>query len=449
MRSALTCLALVACASEAHELARWEGDRVLEVSGFYKNGVSAFALQPSSVEGAHALSLLAGTPDVPPGGVTDANILRLASRFRFGGAFELDAAWQLTFLGASSPVFTSGASLNGTVGAAGSGPQRRLVALGGPLASGGLYRLEHDLDRLALKVALPFGDLTVGRQVLSWGTGRFWNPTDVLSPFAPTAIDREVRRGFDAVRLAVALGEVTQLDVLYLPQPRAVDMGGVVRFQTNVEGWDGSLSVGKYVDDLVFGFDLAGDVGAVAVHAEGAYTLQLLGLGTPVSAVGEHFFRGVVGADVKPRERVVLTAEYAYNGFGTNEPDRYAAVLSSARAQRGEVFGAGLHTLALAASWSANDLFSTQLAMLWNVSDPSALVLASAEYSALQWLIIRASAFVPLGRAPDAAVFTRLTPADVAQNSPAYLEAARTRGLRSEYGSGSYGGFLQVGVYLP
>ena len=49
--------------------------------------------------------------------------------------------------------------------------------------------------------------LVVGRQVLSWGTGRFWNPTDLLSPFAPTDVDREVRHGVDAIRYSLPLGK--------------------------------------------------------------------------------------------------------------------------------------------------------------------------------------------------------------------------------------------------
>jgi hypothetical protein len=388
-------------------------------------------------------------PTLPDGGLLSAHLFRVNSRFRFEDKIELEVAWQLALSLASDPTFNAGTSLSGTVGGTGTGAQRRILELGGSLAGGSSWRLDHNLDRLALKLALPFGDLTIGRQVLSWGSGRLWNPTDVLSPFPPTVIDREVRRGFDAVRLAVALGDVTQLDLLYLPQLKGEDTGAVARFQTNFKGFDGSVSFGKYVRDLVIGADLVGDIGKIGVHAEGAYTIELLGLGTPTVTIGEHFFRGVVGAEAKPHEKWVLMAEYAYNGFGTTDPRKYAAILSSARLIRGEIFGAGRHQAALAASFIASDLLSLQLSVLGNLTDPSAMLIPSLEYSFTQTVLIRAGAYVPLGRGPDPRVYDGLTTTDVVTNSDAFRAATTTRGLRSEYGASSFGAFVQLGIYVP
>lgn len=388
-----------ACAFGA-EVTRDGNGGVLEASAFYKN----FATGLWAPFGGRA-------------GALDAQLARAQAKLRFDDRFEVEAAYQLALLIASDPAFAGGASLAGTVGGTGAGPQRRLVPLGGTLAQGATARLDHDVDRLAVKVPLKFGDLTVGRQVLSWGTGRFFNPTDVLSPFPPTAVDREVRRGFDAVRLAVALGETTQLDLLWLPQLVAEENGGVARFQTNVKGWDVSVSAGKYVHDVVVGGDVVGDLGPIGVHAEGAGTIAL--------DTDERFFRGVVGADARPHEKLLLTAEYAYNGFGTTDASQYLAVLTSDRARRGEVFGAGAHVLAVAASLLANDLLSAQLAVLCNVTDPSALAILSAEYSFAQNVLVRGGLSVPIGRPPNAS------------------------GLRSEYGSSPVSAFLQVGVYIP
>lgn len=402
-KAACPLLLLASSPVLAMEVAKDEQGSTLEVSGFYKNLLFAVATANGTA------------------GAMDAQLLRVQSRFLFEDAFELDVAWQLQFLLATDPAFVGGTSLSGTIGGTGAGPQRRLFAGEGQLAATGTSVLSHNLDRLALKMALPFGDLTIGRQVLSWGTGRFFNPTDVLSPFPPTVIDREVRRGFDAVRLAIALGDTTQLDLLWLPQPSSEDDGGVARFQTNLFGWDASISAGKYVRDFVIGFDLVGDVGPVGVHAEGAYTIEWLKTG----GVGEHFFRGVAGADFRPHEKVVLTLEYSFNGYGTTDPARYVQVLSSARARRGEVFGAGKHIVAAAASYRANDLLSGSLAVLCNVADPSALAIASVEYSIAQTVLLRAGAYVPMGRPPEGGQ------------------------LRSEYGSGGFGGFAQLGVYVP
>lgn len=401
-RLCVAAILIGATVTQAKEVARDE-HAVLDASGFYKNFLAG-------------IFTTAGTA-----GAIDAQLARLGAKFRYDDKVEVEAAWQLTYLLASDPAYVAGGSFTGTIGGTGIGPQRRLVPLSGVLAETANSRLAHDVDRLAIKLTLPFGDLTIGRQVLSWGTGRFFNPTDVLSPFPPTVIDREVRRGFDAVRLAVALGDTTQLDLLYLPQAVPEENGGVVRFQTNVAGWDGSLSFGKYVRDFVAGFDVVGDVGPVGVHAEGAYTVEWLA----TREVGDHFFRGVAGFDFKPHEKVVVTAEYAFNGYGSRDASRYAQILTSKRAQRGEVFGAGMHVAAVAASFIANDLLTASVSVLCNVTDPSALAFAAVEYSFTQSVLVRAGAYVPIGRPPDAS------------------------GLRSEYGSGAYGAFAQVGVYVP
>ena len=200
-------------------------------------------------------------------------------------------------------------------------------------------------------------------------------------------------------------------------------MGGVARLQSNLRGWDGSLSVGKYVQDLLLGADLTGDVGPAGLHAEGAYTIALEGdRSRPPFAAGpalpDRFFRGVVGAEVRPHEKVLLMAEYAFNGYGTTTPSRYAAVLSSPRVARGEVFGAGRHQAALAGSFLANDLLTAQLSLLANLTDPSALLIPSVEYSFTQTVLIRAGAYLPIGRGPDPRAYDGLTAADVASGSP-------------------------------
>lgn len=461
-------LALVLAAPvSAKDIARDDAGGRLVAQAFYKSFLTGVWLPPQLVEGTEAFQavldearplapplLAAKLPadvTVPASAVLNAHIARVMATFHFEDKVTLDVAWQVTMSLASDPAFTGGASLTGTIGGASgaSAAKRRLVDVPAVWVNEPGLNVQQNLDRLALKLALPFGDLTIGRQVLSWGTGRLWNPTDVLSPFPPTVVDREVRRGFDAVRLAVALGDVTQLDLLYLPQQKAEDNGGVARLQTNVLGWDGSVSFGKYVNDLVVGADFVGDVGPIAVHGEGAYTVSLTGLGTSNVAVGEHFFRGVAGVDWKPHDKLLIMAEYYFNGFGADSPVGYAQKMSSDRVVRGEVFGAGRHYAGVAASWAQNELLTFSLSGLVNLTDPSAMLIPALEYWFEQNVIVRAGGYVPLGARPDKTVFTGLTAQDVLTASDAFVTASKTLGLKSEYGSSTWGAFVQVGLYMP
>jgi hypothetical protein len=298
-------------------------------------------------------------------------------------------------------------------------------------------------------VTLPKGEIVVGRQVLSWGTGHFWNPTDLLSPFAPTDVDREVRHGIDAVRYSAPLGKTSIVDFMYLPQKQGWAQGGVARVQANTRGFDLSVSAAKYVSDVVIGADMAGDAGPLGVHAEVAYTLGLENLGTarPVE-VGERFVRGVSGVDWRPAEGWLLGAEYYFNGFGAAEPAGYAGKLRSDRVVRGEVFGAGRHYAGFSVSRQATALLTLQALVITNLQDPSALVIPVGEYWAKQNVIVRAGGYAPLGSRPDAAVLQRVTLSDVLGGTSAFVSAISSLGLRSEYGASPWGAFLQVGVYF-
>jgi hypothetical protein len=455
-------------AAQARDLWRGEAGAVVEVQGFYKHLLNVSRPEPALVRGTQSLKALldevkaslspeqqASMPEfvtLPSMIVTDVHLARLAATARASPWLKVDVAWQLAALAGDFTATSAGPGLGATMFAtAPVGSQRRLVDFDSALVAQTGFRAEHNIDRLALTLALPFGDVTLGRQVLAWGTGRFWNPTDVLSPFPPTAVDREVRRGFDAARLSLALGTTTQLDLLYFPRTTPSEMGAVARLQGNLWNWDASFSLAKYVHDVVVGADVVGDVGPLSVHAEAAYTIEVLGWGVSNASLslGEHFLRGVVGFDWRPAAKLVLSAEYGYNGAGAATPAGYVATLTSARARRGEVFGAGRHASALAVMYQVDELLSVQALALVNWLDPSAMIVPSVEYSPAQDVIIRLGASLPIGARPEPAVFERLTPTDVLTQSPALGVAKDTLGLRSEYGSSGWAAFFQVGVYLP
>jgi len=428
-----------ACAGAAWAGTLWksqDGSSEIQGKAFYKALGTGVRLAPGLVVETAELARILGEPGLalPGAGGSTGHVVRLEGTANVKELLEFDVAYQLGALVASHPAFTGGASLTGAFTADGDGSRRRLVDLPAALYSGPGLRVDQNLDRLSARLSMKFADLIVGRQVLSWGTGRFWNPTDLLSPFSPTEIDREVRRGIDAVRVTAPLAKTAQLEVLWLPRKALEENGGAVRAQVNLFGYDLSLSGAKYVKDLVAGADFSGDIGPLGVHGEAAYTW---GEG------GERALRAVAGAELKPTEKMVLSAEYYFNGFGARDPSGYLAALSSPRAQRGEIFGAGRHYAGVAASYAFNELLTLQLLSLVNLQDPSAELVPFLEYWFEQSVILRAGAFVPIGRAPDPSA---LRGADA--TSPALQEAVSTLGLRSEYGLLSYGATVQVGVYF-
>ena len=57
-----------------------------------------------------------------------------------------------------------------------------------------------NLDRLNIQLQFDQGDLTIGRQAITFGSARIINPTDVFLPYNVTALNTEYRIGVDAIR---------------------------------------------------------------------------------------------------------------------------------------------------------------------------------------------------------------------------------------------------------
>ncbi|OGQ25918.1 MAG: hypothetical protein A2138_03460 [Deltaproteobacteria bacterium RBG_16_71_12] len=449
-----------------------DGQRVIEVSAFLKPYASLLWLPPELVEATAELDRVfdearALLPPEYQGQDPDDVTLpaqvaitswtgRVQGRATFFDALELEAAWQASLVLASSQAFGAGAGQAGVLGTPLVEPARRFADFDPYLVDEGTLRLHHNLDRLLLRWQTPDFALTVGRQALSWGTGRLWNPTDLVSPFSPADVDREVRRGADAVRLSLPLAELTQMELVWLPRQALVEQGFVVRVQTNVWQTDVSGSAAKYLEDLVLGADAAGDLGPFGVHGEIAWTLPLVDLTrddpylylSQVRVEGE-FVRAVVGADWRPLEQVVLGAEYYWNGFGADGKDAIVAKLTDERVVRGEVFGAARHYVGVVTSWLADELLTIDATALVNVGDPGVLVVPALEYWLEQRVLLRAGGFVPIAQGVDVDVFRALHGADVIGQTEAFRRATHTLGARSEYGLSPAGAFVQLGAYFP
>jgi hypothetical protein len=450
-----------------------DGNSLLDVKAFYKGFASWLAFPYGLVKETSALqnledeakgalppNIAAQLPQVPSlpyeAGLT-AQSARGQIRFLWKKQLELTAAYEVDATIASASALAGGFGIGATVqGVTSPLASRRLVDFKSVLLQDGGMLITQNLDMLAAKWVLPLGEVVVGRQVLSWGTGRFWNPTDLLSPFAPTQIDRDVRHGIDAVRYSVPFSPTSLLDVLFLPQLKAADQGGAARAQFNAKGFDFSVSFAKYVSDLVAGADFAGDVGPVAVYGEGAYTMGLTGLGTGSvglanqcrwSASSSCFLRAVAGANWQPVSHLLLMLEYYFNGFGATTPAGYLAKLSDPHVTSGEVFGAGRHYLGVGASWGATDLLTLSGTAIINAQDPSCEIVPAVEWWVEQSVLLRAGGYVPIGRGPNPGPVERLTLTDILTGSPAFLAATSTFGLQSEYGAAPGGLFAQIGVY--
>lgn len=252
---------------------------------------------------------------------------------------------------------------------------------------------EHGLDRLLLSYHLPFADLTIGRQAISWGTGMFWNPTDLFAPFSPTEIDTEEKPGTDMIDLEIPIGSLTELNAIYAPLKTFEDSSIAGRFKTNIYNYDLSIMMGKFHEEMIYGLDFSGYIGGAGFRGEGTYTQV---------EEEEDFFRFVLGADYSFPKNLYLTLEYYYNGFGTNNENNYLTLLSSPeflkRLQRGEIYNLARDYLGVFLSYPIFPLLTLRGTVIFNIDDQSIFFSPGLEYSILTNLDLMIGANIFKGR---------------------------------------------------
>ncbi len=118
------------------------------------------------------------------------------------------------------------------------------------------------------------GVIRAGRQRIAWGSGKLWNPTDVLNPYDPTNVERDERRGVDALYARAGIGSLGQAELVWAPQDSWIDHALLARVRANWEGWDAAAMGGKIAGSTgsyVIGGDFAKELFEGTAHGEAAW----------------------------------------------------------------------------------------------------------------------------------------------------------------------------------
>jgi hypothetical protein len=293
------------------------------------------------------------------------------------------------------------------------------------------YSYRHELDRAMASLHLDRAEITLGRQAVGWGRGVLFGAVDVFSPFTPFEVDREWRRGIDAIRTDLRLSDRYSLDVVAAfdgPGPDDWESSALLgRFRGSTpEGFfDSELIFGKRAGDTMYAGTFSASVGDAAVHGELAFfdTPERFHEG---GLFGHDFYvaKAVLGASYTFDVGSGLTvwAEYHFSGFGSeNVTEAVARLLSDptyqARFFRGDMQMLGRHAAAVQAACSLTDAWALNLVWIGSGTDGSGVVAPAFTWSFSDNVTIATSGYVPYG--PQV----------------------------SEYGSGPFTAFLQVRIY--
>ncbi|NOY81463.1 MAG: hypothetical protein GXP31_10720 [Kiritimatiellaeota bacterium] len=320
---------------------------------------------------------------------------RLRLRLTPTSNLTVTAAWELLWssrsLEAAGSVYRAGES---------AAAPARADDLHRRIATRGRSALYQDLDRLALQWHGPAADIVLGRQAISFGSGRVFNPTDILTPFGFTDVDKEEKPGVDALRLTLPLASLADADLIYVAGRRfdIENSGPVARLRANWAGTDAAVLAAFFRQDLIVGVDLAGSLFGAGWWFETAATWPA-DSADPLRK-DDPYWRLSTGVDRQLTEALYGFVEYDFISFGATGSGGFPDVLREPAVNRGLVTTLGRHYLTLGFRRQFHPLLWAAVDCLANLSDPSALFSTRFEWSLGDEAVLAVGAYLPAGRRP-------------------------------------------------
>jgi hypothetical protein len=264
----------------------------------------------------------------------------------------------------------------------------------------GIYQ---NIDRLFLSIQTDFADISIGRQPISWGSARFINPTDILSPFTYNELDKEEKRGIDAIRVRMPIGDMGEIDFGYvINEDMKLKTNAVfIRGKAQLFNSDVSVSLIKFYHNMMIGADISGSVGGAGFWIEGAYVLSSL-FGNSFINEKEvklrNYFRLSAGFEYSFSDKLYGFTEYHLNSLGENTPANYLSITQSQEFKEGAMYLAGKHYLNIGITYTISPLIPLNGIIIYNIKDNSLILSPSIDYNIAQNIYIAMGGYFAIGK---------------------------------------------------
>jgi len=297
--------------------------------------------------------------------------LRLRPNIKFGETgrltlhYEMDALitkFNLPYFGTYKQTNRQAVDLNWKIGNEEIGNGVNIVA-------------NHFIDMLYYKHFFDWGEVVFGRQVIAWGVGRVWQPTDLFNPINPANFSKTERDGADALSSKIFLGDFTDLELVANFREKLKDNNYGVRFRTNYKEYDLSVTAGYFDHKTVAGGYFAGNLFDAGIRGEAIYSVN-------EHNADSNYIRGILGIDYQFPHNIYAMLEFQYNGEGTPNKNEYLKYFE--RLMNGEIQNISRNYLALMTSYQIHALLISSLTSIANLNDGSGMIGLSVQYNALQ-----------------------------------------------------------------
>ena len=229
------------------------------------------------------------------------------------------------------------------------------------------------VDRLNLHWRTGDMDVTLGRQAVGFGRILIFSPLDVIAPFAPDALDTDIRRGVDTLQGIYNYGMDGQVAATAVWGENSSDNSLLATLTDNRYGVDLLMITGRLRNRPMFGAGLAGSLGPLGLKGEFSF-YQGKDTNKTGGDLHDSFAVAAVEAWYRFESGISLVTQYLYNGPGVGNPKDYNKVLLSAPLQEGLTYLLGRHYLMVAPTYEIHPLATVQGIVIYNLDDDSALI---------------------------------------------------------------------------
>jgi len=285
----------------------------------------------------------------------------------------------------------------------------RISQLDWELAEGGdTFLGRHELDRALVAFHPHWGEITTGRQAIGLGRGVLFGAVDVFAPFSPLEIDREWRRGVDAVRIEYQASDTRSVELMAAFGESWDESALLCRVRGYYGNVDGELIFGKRAEDTMCAATMSTIVGDSEMH------LELALFDTPEAQPDGSLFgnehlvgKAVLGAShtFDFGNGLTLLGEYHYSGFGVSDTSdatsRLMDPVFQKRFLRGDMQILGQQAIALRITYPVNEAWTSSLLILQSPTDGSGVAAPSLTWDLTDNVSIVATSFIPWGTEPS------------------------------------------------
>ena len=253
------------------------------------------------------------------------------------------------------------------------------------------FSVTQDLDRLNIGIRFPFATITAGRQAIYWGVAKSVSPTDFIAPIQYGNVDTEYRTGVDAVRAVFPAGVMSELDAGYVfgKNVRFRESGCWIRGRFYILQTDATVLAACFRENLMLGGSLNRSIGAGTGWVECAF------VSTDAFSEEDDGFRQNFWSVSAGYDRSWMSAslygylEYHFSSPGSDDPEDYAQILSSPAFTEASIYLLARNYLCPGLSWTLSPLVNINANSLVNLTDFSAYISLSGEYSVLEDMVLR------------------------------------------------------------